>query len=61
MNAMQKALVKNGLAKEPNRKRKRKPREFRCKECGNVMRNIDNANVMVCTSCDNYVIFDGKK
>ena len=33
MNALQKSLVDAGLAEKP-KERKRKPREYKCRQCG---------------------------
>lgn len=59
MNALQKALVSNGLAKKPKR-RKYRGREIKCNKCGNPMVTHEGTNIMACTVCNNYFIFDGK-
>ena len=60
MNALQKALVSNGLAAAPKPRRKKKEREFKCKQCGKVMYKPENTNVVIC-ECGNYIIFSGGK
>lgn len=57
MNALQKALVTNGLAAAPKEKVK-KPRTFTCRKCGGKMYSIPDTNVMACSSCSNFFIFD---
>jgi formylmethanofuran dehydrogenase subunit E len=60
MNAMQKALVSAGLAKEP-KSRKRRGKQFSCNRCGETMIQYDDVNVMVCPNCDrSYFIFSNK-
>nr|DAU35888.1 MAG TPA: DNA-directed RNA polymerase subunit [Caudoviricetes sp.] len=58
MNALQKELVEKGLAKSIRQKR-RKPREFKCRKCGETaMYRHDGTNVAVCSNCGNYILFD---
>lgn len=59
MNAMQKAVVSAGLADAPKEK-KLKPRAFTCHKCGEKMYSIPGTNVMTCSKCNNYFIFDAK-
>lgn len=61
MNALQKALVQSGLAETPKPRRKKREREYKCKQCGNVMYRPEGTNVMVCPECKNYVLFNGGK
>jgi ribosomal protein L37AE/L43A len=61
MNAMQSALVKAGLVTDVPKERKRKSREYRCRKCGNPMVRIEGTNVMACSSCKNFFIFDNAR
>lgn len=60
MNSLQKALVKAGLTKEPE-ERKRKPREYKCRKCGAPMVVVEGTNIMSCSSCKNFFIFDNSR
>lgn len=61
MNALQKALVNAGLAKEPKQKR-RKGKDFKCNKCGTVMTHPEDTNVMWCPHCDSsYFIFTNSR
>lgn len=57
MNALQSALIRSGLASEMPQERKRKPREYKCRKCGNPMIQIEGTNTMACSSCKNFFIF----
>lgn len=63
MNAMQSALVKAGLVTVTDvpKERKRKSREYRCRKCGNPMVRIEGTNVMACSSCKNFFIFENAR
>lgn len=60
MNSLQKALVNAGLTKEPE-ERKRKPREYKCRKCGAPMVVVEGTNIMACSSCKNFFIFDNSR
>lgn len=60
MNALQVALVNSGLAKKPRRK-KFKPRVVNCRKCGHPMETHENTNIMACSNCSAYFIFDNDK
>ncbi len=60
MNALQKSLVDAGLAEKP-KERKRKSHEYRCRKCGNSMVRIEGTNVMACSSCKNFFIFENAR
>lgn len=60
MDAMQCALVSAGLAQKP-KKRKSKKREYQCNKCGAPMIRVENTNVMACSSCQNFFIFDNSR
>ena len=60
MNSLQKALVDAGLTEKP-KERKRKPREYKCRKCGQPMIQIEGTNTMACSNCKNYFIFDRKE
>lgn len=60
MNSLQKALVSAGLAEMP-KERTRKPREYKCRKCGQPMIQIEGTNTMACSNCKNYFIFDRKE
>lgn len=59
MNALQKALVEAGLAKELKERRKR-PRKYNCRRCGAEMIRVEGTNTMACSNdkCKNFFIFD---
>lgn len=57
MNALQRALVNAGLAEEP-KTRKPRPKQFKCHRCKTVMTKVPDSNVMYCTNCNNYFLFD---
>lgn len=57
MNEMQVALEKSGLG-ERKRKRNRRRKPFKCNSCGADMNIVDDTNVMACSQCGNYFIFD---
>lgn len=61
MNAMQSALIKAGLVTDVSKERKRKSREYRCRKCGNPMVRIEGTNVMACSSCKNFFIFENAR
>ena len=61
MNAMQSALVKAGLVMDVPKERKRKSREYKCPKCGNPMVRIEGTNVMACSSCKNFFIFENAR
>lgn len=58
LNALQRALVKSGLAEQPKRKRKRKGKTFNCHRCHNVMTKVEDSNIMYCKNCGQYFLFD---
>lgn len=60
MNALQKSLVDANLAEKP-KERKRKPREYKCRQCGAPMIQIEGTNTMACSSCKNFFIFDNAR
>ena len=57
LGPMQKALVKAGLAEKP-KARKNRGKEFKCRKCGAPMIKISDTNIMSCSNCNNYFIFD---
>ena len=61
MNAMQSALIKAGLVTDVPKERKRKSREYRCRKCGNPMVHIEGTNVMACSSCKNFFVFENAR
>lgn len=61
MNAMQSALVKAGLVTDVPKERKRKLREYKCRQCGAPMIQIEGTNTMACSSCKNFFIFDNAR
>ena len=46
-------LINNKLKQKKNRRKK-----FNCVKCGEPMIRVDNTNVMACSACKNYFIFD---
>lgn len=61
MGPLQKAFVSAGLVTDVPKERKRKPREYKCRKCGNPMVHIEGTNVMVCSSCKNFFIFENAR
>lgn len=57
LNALQKELVRVGLAEEP---KARKPRykQFKCHRCKHVMTKVPDSNIMYCEQCGQYFLFD---
>ena len=60
MNALQKELVRVGLAQEPKEKRKRY-KKFTCHQCGAPMHQVSDTNTMACEKCGQYFIFNKTK
>lgn len=60
MNALQRALVKAGLAQPPREKRKHY-KQFKCHQCGSRMIQIPDTNTMACEKCGQYFVFDKNK
>ena len=58
MNALQKELVRTGLAQEPKEKKKRYHKKFKCHKCGASMCQIPDTNTMACEQCGQYFIFN---
>ena len=56
MNALQRALVRAGLAEEP-KERKRHYKQFKCHNCGARMIQIEDTNTMACERCGQYFVF----
>lgn len=61
MNNLQQALINSGLTTEMPKERVRKPREYKCRKCGQPMIQIEGTNTMACSNCKNYFIFDRKE
>lgn len=63
MGALQRALVRAGLAEPPKPKRKRPQKEIKCFKCGQPMIRIEETNTMACSNnkCSNYRIFSSNK
>ena len=60
MNSLQQALISAGLAQMP-KERKNKPREYKCRKCGEPMIKVEGTNTMACSSCKNFFIFDSAR
>lgn len=60
MNSLQKALVNAGLADTP-KARKYRQKTYNCAKCGAPMVTHEGTNIMACTKCSNYFVFDGSK
>lgn len=56
MNALQKALVGAGLAKEP-KQRNKKHKKIICRKCGEEMIQPTGDNYCYCQKCNNYIVF----
>lgn len=61
LNALQRALVNAGLAEEPKPKKRRKNKQFNCRRCGTVMTKVEDSNIMFCSKCGQYFLFDRNK
>lgn len=57
MNALQRALVKAGLAVEPKTRRPQ-GKYFKCHRCKTTMTKVPDSNIMYCSNCGNYFLFD---
>ena len=57
MNALQRALVRAGLAEEP-KERKVKSKQFKCHRCKHFMTKVPSSNIMYCPECGQYFLFD---
>ena len=57
-NALELALRKSGLVNKKRKKRKPRYKKFECKKCGAPMIRIEGTNIMSCSKCANYYIFD---
>ena len=62
MNALQRALVKAGLAEKPKERKRRNRKKFTCHKCGAPMIQLEDTNIMVCSKEDknhtSFFIFD---
>lgn len=57
LNALQRELVRVGLAEEP-KSRKTKYRQFKCHRCKHLMIKVPDSNVMYCPECGQFFLFD---
>ena len=57
MNALQRALVRAGLAQEPKERRPR-GKQFKCHKCKHPMTKVPDSNIMYCEQCGNYFLFN---
>lgn len=57
LNALQKELVRVGLAEKP-KERKMKYKQFKCHKCHNIMTRVPDSNIMYCDRCGQYFLFD---
>lgn len=57
LNALQRALVKAGLAEPPKEKRRNRGKRFNCRKCGTVMTKVPDSNIMYCEKCGQYFLF----
>ena len=58
-NQLERAMIKSGIIKENKvKKKKHKSKTFDCKKCGQPMIRIENTNIMACSGCKNFFIFD---
>lgn len=58
MNALQRALVRAGLAQEPKEKKRQYRKKFKCHQCGAPMHQVPDTNTMACERCGQYFIFN---
>ncbi len=61
LNALQRALVKSGLAEQPKEKKKHRGKRFNCHKCKTVMTKVPDSNIMYCEKCGQYFLFDSVK
>ena len=57
-NQLGQKIVEKGLAKKIPPTKQKKKKQFNCIKCGEPMIRIDDTNVMACSSCKNWFIFD---
>lgn len=57
-NQMYYAFKKAGLDPSPLKPRKVKHKQFKCFKCGEPMSFIENSNVMACSKCNQFYVFD---
>lgn len=57
LNALQRELVRVGLAEEP-KERKIKYKQFKCHKCHTIMTKVPDSNIMYCEKCGQYFLFD---
>ena len=57
LGPLQQALVEAGLAEMP-KPRKPQGKQFKCHRCKSVMTKVPDSNVMYCSNCNNYFLFD---
>ena len=57
-NQLYDAFKKAGMDLPPLETRKKKHKQFKCFKCGEPMIFVDNSNVMTCSKCNQFYIFD---
>ena len=57
-NQMEKALEDKNMLTKRRKKREPKLKIFKCTKCGEPMLRIQSTNVMACSSCKNWYLFD---
>ncbi len=57
LNALQRALVDAGWAEEP-KPQKPKYKQFKCHKCKTIMTKVPDSNIMYCSECGQYFLFD---
>lgn len=57
-NQLEKALNAKHLIKKPRKDKAPKLKIFKCTKCGEPMIRIEGTNVMACSSCKNWYLFD---
>ena len=57
LNSLQSELVEKGFAEMP-KQHKPKYKQFKCNKCKHIMTKVPDSNIMYCSQCGNYFLFD---
>jgi ribosomal protein L37AE/L43A len=56
-NQIEKVFLSHNIGNKQTRKKPRH-KKFKCHSCGSDMVFVEGTNVMACSNCDKYFIFD---